>query len=454
MNFEQHSEAKQDQYTTELLEFIRIPSISALLHHADDVREAASWVAARLQQAEVENVKVMETGGHPVIYGDWLHAEGQPTVLIYGHFDVQPVDPLDLWIKPPFDPWIEDGKIFGRGASDSKGNLFATIAAVDTMLDCEGRLPVNVKFCFEGQEEIGSPQINDFLDREQDRFSCDLAVSSDGGQWSKDIPSLTMSLRGICGIQINLRGPFRDLHSGSYGGAVHNPIHALVDLLAGMHNPDGTVAVSGFYRDVNLLTESERKDTASIPFNEHDYMEELDVAAVFGEEGFSTRERVWHRPTLEINGIWGGFQQDGIKTVLPSMAHAKITCRLVPNQEPEDIRRLLKQHVESQVPAGVEAAVDFLTMNGRPYVIPQEHWGNSAAREVLVGLYGQTPYYVRTGGSIPICGDLLEHLGVYTVNFGFGLPDENSHSPNEFFRLASFRRSQSAYHLLLHKLSR
>lgn len=454
MNFEQHSEAKQDQYTTELLEFIRIPSISALLHHADDVREAASWVAARLQQAEVENVKVMETGGHPVIYGDWLHAEGQPTVLIYGHFDVQPVDPLDLWIKPPFDPWIEDGKIFGRGASDSKGNLFATIAAVDTMLDCEGRLPVNVKFCFEGQEEIGSPQINDFLDREQDRFSCDLAVSSDGGQWSKDIPSLTMSLRGICGIQINLRGPFRDLHSGSYGGAVHNPIHALVDLLAGMHNPDGTIAVSGFYRDVNLLTESERKDTASIPFNEHDYMEELDVAAVFGEAGFSTRERVWHRPTLEINGIWGGFQQDGIKTVLPSMAHAKITCRLVPNQEPEDIRRLLKQHVESQVPAGVEAAVDFLTMNGRPYVIPQEHWGNSAAREVLVGLYGQTPYYVRTGGSIPICGDLLEHLGVYTVNFGFGLPDENSHSPNEFFRLASFRRSQSAYHLLLHKLSR
>ncbi len=454
MNFEQHSEAKQDQYTTELLEFIRIPSISALLHHADDVREAASWVAARLQQAEVENVKVMETGGHPVIYGDWLHAEGQPTVLIYGHFDVQPVDPLDLWIKPPFDPWIEDGKVFGRGASDSKGNLFATIAAVDTMLDCEGRLPVNVKFCFEGQEEIGSPQINDFLDREQDRFSCDLAVSSDGGQWSKDIPSLTMSLRGICGIQINLRGPFRDLHSGSYGGAVHNPIHALVDLLAGMHNPDGTIAVSGFYRDVNLLTESERKDTASIPFNEHDYMEELDVAAVFGEAGFSTRERVWHRPTLEINGIWGGFQQDGIKTVLPSMAHAKITCRLVPNQEPEDIRRLLKQHVESQVPAGVEAAVDFLTMNGRPYVIPQEHWGNSAAREVLVGLYGQTPYYVRTGGSIPICGDLLEHLGVYTVNFGFGLPDENSHSPNEFFRLASFRRSQSAYHLLLHKLSR
>ena len=454
MNFEQRSEARQDQYTAELMEFVRIPSISALPHHAYDVRQAASWVAARLQKAEVENVQVMETGGHPVVYGDWLHAEGQPTVLIYGHFDVQPVDPLDLWIKPPFEPWNQDGKVYGRGASDSKGNLLATIAAIDTMLCSEGRLPVNVKFCFEGQEEIGSPQISDFLDREQDRFSCDLAVSSDGGQWSEDTPSLTMSLRGICGIQINLRGPSRDLHSGSYGGAVHNPIHALVDLLSGMHNPDGTVAVSGFYSEVNPPTESERNDTALIPFDELGYMEDLGIAAMFGEEGFTTRERIWHRPTLEINGIWGGFQQDGIKTVLPSMAHAKITCRLVPNQEPEGIRRLLMQHVESQVPAGVEASLDFLTMNGRPYVIPQEHWGNGAAREVLVELYGQNPYYVRTGGSIPICGDFLEHLGVYTVNLGFGLPDENSHSPNEFFRLSSFRRSQEAYHRLLHKLSR
>ncbi len=453
MNFEQRSEARQDQYTAELMEFVRIPSISALPHHADDVRQAASWVAARLQKAEVENVQVMETGGHPVVYGDWLHAEGQPTVLIYGHFDVQPVDPLDLWIKPPFEPWNQDGKVFGRGASDSKGNLLATIAAIDTMLCSEGRLPVNVKFCFEGQEEIGSPQISDFLDREQDRFSCDLAVSSDGGQWSEDTPSLTMSLRGICGIQINLRGPSRDLHSGSFGGAVHNPIHALVDLLSGMHNPDGAVAVSGFYGEVNPPTESERNDTALIPFNELGYMEDLGIAAMFGEEGFTTRERIWHRPTLEINGIWGGFQQDGIKTVLPSMAHAKITCRLVPNQDPEVIRRLLKRHVESHVPPGVEASVDFLTMNGRPYVIPQEHWGNAAAREVLVELYGQGPYYVRTGGSIPICGDILEHLGVYTVNLGFGLPDENSHSPNEFFRLASFERSQRAYHRLLHKLA-
>ena len=454
VKFEQHADARQEQYIAELLEFVRIPSVSALPRHADDVRQAAAWVAARLQQARFENIQIMETGGHPVVYGDWLHAGDQPTILIYGHFDVQPVDPLDLWLNPPFEPWIEEDKVFGRGASDNKGNMLAPIAALDSMLCTEGRLPVNVKFCFEGQEEIGSPQISDFLARESEVFRSDLAISSDGGQWSETMPSLTMALRGVCGIQINLRGPSRDLHSGSYGGAVHNPIHALADLLAGMHHPDGSIAIAGFYEDVTLPTAIERQDTARIPFDENDYMDDLGIAAVYGEEGYSTRERTWHRPTLEVNGVWGGFQQDGIKTVLPSMAHAKITCRLVPHQEPDSIRHLLKRHVERHVPAGVEASVDFLTMNGKPYVIPKEHWGNTAAHEVLVDLYGHTPYAVRTGGSIPICGALLEHLKVYTVNFGFGLPDEKVHSPNEFFRLASFRRSQTAYYRLLHRLSR
>lgn len=454
MKFEQHADAKQAQYTAEILEFVRIPSISALPQHADDVRRAAAWVAARLHQADFENVRVMETGGHPVVYGDWLHAGDQPTILVYGHFDVQPVDPLDLWIKPPFEPWIDQGKVFGRGASDSKGNLLAPIAALDGMLRTEGRLPVNVKFCFEGQEEIGSPQIDAFLAREQACFRSDLAVSSDGGQWSEDIPSLTMALRGICGIQINLRGPSRDLHSGSYGGAVHNPIHALADLLASMHHPDGSVAIAGFYEDVTPPTAEERRDTARIPFDANAYMDDLGIAAVYGEAGYSTRERTWHRPTLEVNGVWGGFQQDGIKTVLPSTAHAKITCRLVPHQEPDAVRQLLRRHVERHVPAGVEASVDFLTMYGKPYVVPKAHWGNAAAHAVLVELYGQAPYYVRSGGSIPICGAFLEHLKAYTVNFGFGLPDEKAHSPNEFFRLASFRRSQTAYHRLLHKLAR
>ncbi len=454
MSYEQHADAQQERYRADLLEFVRIPSISALPEHAGDVRRAAEWVVARLQQAGMEHVRVMETGGHPVVYGDWLHAGEQPVILIYGHFDVQPVDPLELWHQPPFTPWLDGNKVVARGASDSKGNMLAPMVALESMLQVEGKLPVNVKFCFEGQEEIGSPQISDFLAREKDCFASDLAISSDGGQWSEDTPSLTLSLRGVCGIQVNVRGPSRDLHSGSYGGAVHNPIHVLADLLAGMHKPDGSVAVAGFYDEVVPMTDTERSATAQVPFGEDEFRAELGIAAVYGEDGYSTRERTWHRPTLEINGIWGGFQQEGIKTVLPSMAHAKITCRLVAQQHPDSIRRRLQRHIEMHVPDSVDVDVEFLTMNGKPYVIPREHWGNEAACTVLTDLYGREPYFTRAGGSIPICGDFLEHLGVYTVNFGFGLPDEQAHSPNEFFRLSSFRRSQTAYYRLLHELAR
>ncbi len=454
MSFDQCADTKQAQYTEELREFVRIPSISALPEHAEDVRRAAEWVVARLEQAGMEHVQILETGGHPVVYGDWLHAGDQPTILIYGHFDVQPVDPLHLWTEPPFEPWIDGDRIVGRGASDSKGNMLAPIVALESIVRSEGRLPVNIKFCFEGQEEIGSPQINDFLAQEQTRFQSDLALSSDGGQWSEETPSLTVALRGVCGIQINVRGPSRDLHSGSYGGAVRNPIHVLTELLASMHGPDGMVAIPGFYDEVEPITAAEREDTAQIPYSEDDFKEELGISAVYGEMGYTTRERTWHRPTLEINGIWGGFQQEGIKTVLPSLAHAKITCRLVPRQHPETVRQLLQRYVQNHVPDGAEVTVEFLTMNGKPYVIPKEHWGNAAARKVLQELYGKPPYFTRSGGSIPICGAFLDHLGVYTVNFGFGLPDEQAHSPNEFFRLASFRRSQTAYYHLLQELAR
>lgn len=455
MGFEEHADAQQDRHVNDLLEFVRIPSISALPAHAADVRRAAEWVAARLQRAGIEHTRVMETGGHPVVYGDWLHAGAEsPVILIYGHLDVQPVDPLDLWTRPPFEPYVADDRVHGRGASDSKGNMLAPIAAVESMLAAEGGLPVNLKFCFEGQEEIGSPQINEFLAREKEVFASDLAVSSDGGQWSETEPSLSLALRGVCGVQITLRGPSRDLHSGSFGGAVHNPIHALTDLVAGMHRADGSVNVECFYDDVEPLTPEERQDTARVPFDEADYMDDLGIGTVYGEAGYSTRERTWHRPTLEVNGIWGGFQGEGIKTVLPSEAHAKITCRLVANQDPRRIRQLLDRHVQAHVPPGIEATVEYLTMNGKPYVMPADHWGNRAAVRVLTELYGQEPYYVRSGGSIPICGDFLERLGVYTVNMGFGLPDEKAHSPDEFFRLSSFRRSQTAYRLLLHELAR
>ena len=453
MEYQQYLDAHQDRFVEEYLEFLRFPSISALPQHAPDVRRAAEWVANRVTQAGLENAEVMQTGGHPVVYGDWLHAPGQPTVLIYGHLDVQPVDPLDLWDHPPFEPRLAGDRVSARGASDSKGNMFPTIVALEGLLQSEGRLPVNVKLCYEGQEEIGSPQISDFLARHKEKFACDVAVSSDGGQFDADQPSLTVALRGICAVQVDVTGPSRDLHSGSYGGAVCNPIHELAAMLAGLHDGDGSVAVSGFYDRVREATAEERAQTAAVPFSEEEFLTETGAPAVFGAPGYSTRERIWHRPTLEINGVWGGYQEAGIKTVLPSRAGAKITCRLVADQDPEEIRTLLIDHLTHATPAGVVVEVQRLSMDGKPYEIPSGNRFNRVAAEVLTEEYGKAPVYLRAGGSIPITGCFRDHLGVHTVNFGFGLKDELAHSPNEFFRLSSFRRSQRLYARLLRRMA-
>ena len=453
MEYQQYLAAHQDRFVEEYLEFLRFPSISALPAHAPDVRGAAEWVANRVTQAGLENAAVMETGGHPVVYGDWLHAPGQPTVLIYGHLDVQPVDPLDLWDHPPFEPRLADDRVSARGASDSKGNMFPTIVALEGLLQSEGRLPVNVKLCYEGQEEIGSPQISDFLARHKEKFACDIAVSSDGGQFDAEQPSLTVALRGICAVQVDITGPSRDLHSGSYGGAVRNPNHALAAMLAGLHNRDGSVAVPGFYDRVREATAEERAQTAAVPFSEEEFLTETGAPAVFGAPGYTTRERIWHRPTLEINGVWGGYQEAGIKTVLPSRAGAKITCRLVADQDPEEIRTLLIDHLTNAAPEGVVVEVQRLSMDGKPYEIPSGNRFNRIAAEVLTEEYGKAPVYLRAGGSIPITGCFRDHLGVHTVNFGFGLKDELAHSPNEFFRLSSFRRSQRLYARLLRRMA-
>lgn len=453
MEYQQYLDAHQDRFVEEYLEFLRFPSISALPEHAPDVRRAAEWVAHRVAQAGLENAEVMQTGGHPVVYGDWLHAPGQPTVLIYGHLDVQPVDPLDLWDHPPFEPRLADDRVSARGASDSKGNMFPTLVALEGLLQSEGRLPVNVKLCYEGQEEIGSPQISDFLARHKEKFACDIAVSSDGGQFDADQPSLTVALRGICAVQVDVTGPSRDLHSGSYGGAVRNPNHALAAILAGLHDRDGSVAVPGFYDRVREATAEERAQTAAVPFSEEEFLTETGAPAVFGAPGYTTRERIWHRPTLEINGVWGGYQEAGIKTVLPSRAGAKITCRLVADQDPEEIRTLLIDHLTNAAPEGVVVEVQRLSMDGKPYEIPSGNRFNRIAAEVLTEEYGKTPVYLRAGGSIPITGCFRDHLGVHTVNFGFGLKDELAHSPNEFFRLSSFRRSQRLYARLLRRMA-
>jgi acetylornithine deacetylase/succinyl-diaminopimelate desuccinylase-like protein len=441
------------QYLKELFEFLRIPSISSLPEHEDDVKRAAQWVANRLQAAGIEGVHILPTGGHPVVYGEWLHASGKPTILIYGHFDTQPVDPFEFWSQPPFEPVIKKGRVFARGASDDKGNMLIPILAIEAMLKSQGKLPLNVKFFFEGQEEIGSPQLPEFVDSQRDLLTCDLVVSADGGQWEEGQPALNLGLRGLCALQLDVKGAKHDVHSGTYGGTFLNPIHALLGLVNSMFSPEGKVRVEGFYDAVRRLSDQEHAQIAAVPYKDMDYKNELGVDDLFGEPGYTTYERAWVRPTLEVNGIWGGYQGEGIKTVIPSEAHAKISCRLVLDQRPEDIIQLITTHIETHVPPGVEATIHPIPSKAEPYFIPQDHPGNQAAREVHKKLFGKDPYYVRMGGSIPICGLMLKFLGAYTVNFAFGLKDENVHAPNEFFRLTSFKLGQKAYCMLLDQLS-
>ncbi|GAB4432515.1 MAG: dipeptidase [Chloroflexi bacterium OHK40] len=452
--WESYLEANQARFTDELLDFLRIPSISAIPAHAPDVQRAAEWVAARVTAAGLEHARILPTGGHPVVYADWLHAPGKPTVLIYGHFDVQPVDPVSLWTHPPFEPHIEDGRVYARGASDDKGNMLVPILAIEAMLKTSGALPVNVKVFFEGQEEIGSPQIGSFLPHHKELFACDMVLSADGGQYSETEPEILVALRGGCGVQIDVRAAKMDLHSGLYGGVVMNPIHALVMILNSMRSPDGVITVEGFYDDVRPLTPLDRERIAAVPYDVEAIKAELQIPATFSEAGYTPREASWARPTLEVNGIWGGFQDEGIKTVLPAEAHAKITCRLVADQDPERIVRALQAHVERNTPPGVTVTVTPLAFRAYPYMVPADEPGNAAVREVLLELYEKEPYHVRSGGSIPVCTLFQRELGAYTASFGFGLSDERQHSPDEFFRLASFRKGQTAYCKLLERLGR
>jgi len=449
-----HLEANLSLYLEELTAFLRIPSISSLPEHAADVNRAAEWVAERLKTAGIEAVQILPTAGHPVVYGQWLHAPDKPTIMIYGHFDTQPVDPLDLWTHPPFEPLIRDDRIYARGASDDKGNMLIPILAVEAMLQTRGSLPVNVKFFFEGQEEIGSPQMPDFISTQRDLLACDMVLSSDGGQWEETQPALNVGRRGLSALQIDLQGAAQDVHSGTYGGTFQNPIHALAQLITSMRSPQGKVLVEGFYDAVHELSDSERAQIAEIPYDETQYLGELGVDELYGEAGYSTYERAWVRPTLEVNGIWGGFQGEGIKTVIPSLAHAKITCRLVPHQEPDQIFELIAAHVAKHAPVGAKASVKKLAGSADPFQIPFDHPGNQAARVVLKKLYDKEPFIARTGGTIPVCGSFLKYLDAHLVNFAFGLEDENLHAPDEFFRLSSFKRGLNAYGMILEELGR
>ena len=450
LKWSDYLEKYKSQFTQELIDFVSIPSISAQDEHFDDVMNAGNWVVRRLVAAGISNARLLPTKTHPVVYADWLLAgEDKPTILIYGHFDVQPVDPLDSWESPPFQPEIRDNCIFGRGASDDKGNMLAPIIAIEAYLKANGSLPVNVKFFYEGQEEIGSPTLPEFIKENGSMLSADMIFSSDGGQWGKDQPSLVMGLKGLVGCELKVTAAGRDLHSGMHGGGVANPIHALSLIISSMKDKFGKITVDGFYDDVIDLTVEDRREIAKVPFDEDDYCKSVGAPEAFGEIGYTIPESRWARPTLELNGIWGGYQGKGTKTVLPSEASAKITCRLVADQKPAKIYELLKVHIESNVPKGVTVSVDQLPGNANPFLVPNGHNSSEIVRSVLQKLYSKKPFEIRVGGSIPVMSTLLEELGVHATMFAFGLDDEQIHAPNEFFRLESFEKAQKAYCLLL-----
>ena len=382
--------------------FLRIPSISALPEHADDCRAAAHWLVDALTAAGLEHAEAVETGGHPIVYADWLHAPDAPTVLVYGHYDVQPVDPLDLWTSPPFEPVVVGDRILARGAADDKGQVHAHVMAAGAVLATRGSFPINVKYVFEGEEESSSVHLDRWLEAERDKLAADVAIISDTGFFEGNLPAITLSLRGLMYAQIDVVGTAVDLHSGVYGGAVQNPANALAVIIAALKGPDGRIRVPGFYDDVVPLSEADRAALAALPFDEEAYQAHLGLPALVGEAGFTTLERRATRPTLDVNGIWGGFEGEGSKTIIPAHAHAKVSCRLVAAQDPDRIFEAFRAYVEEIAPPGVTTTVQHLG-GGLPSLTPMDHPATQAAARALEATFGQAPVYIREGGSIPVC---------------------------------------------------
>ncbi len=433
--------------------FLAIPSISAQPAHSQDVQRAAQWLAARFKQAGFLQAEVLPTAGHPVVLAEYCPYPDRPTVLFYGHYDVQPADNPERWNSPPFEPTVVDGRIVARGASDMKGQVMAFLLAAEALI-ATGNLNLNVKALIEGEEEISSPSLPAFIEKNRERLRCDMIINGDSGQLSETTPLLSLGARGICGLEFDLIGPSHDLHSGSWGGQVQNPLHAMAELIASLHNPDGSVAVKGFYDDVEPLSPELREWYKQIPWNEAEMKQKLGVPEFYGEAGYTPWERITGRPTLEVNGMWGGYMGPGGMTVIPSTAHAKITCRLVPHQDPEKIVALVRAHLEAHLPKGVRLEVRVKESGAPAFRMRADHPVAQVAREVLTELYGVPPVETMFGGSVPILSTLKQLLGHDPVSFGFGLEDELIHSPNEFFRLSSFEKGKQGYARLLMRLAR
>ncbi len=434
---EGHLVATKDARIESYLELLRIPSISALPEHAGDMRLAAEWIVSELTRIGFDNAEVCDTPWHPIVYADWLHAPGAPTVLVYCHYDVQPVDPIDLWDTAPFDPFVRDGRMIGRGSADDKGQLHMHLRAAESILAVRGRLPLNLRIVFEGEEESTSASLPGWLEANRHRLGADAVVISDTGFFVGNLPAITETLRGILYTQIDVVGAPTDLHSGGFGGAVENPANALARIIAELKDRDGHIRVPGFYDDVVELDAAARARFAALPFEDQQVLDLSGVPALQGEAGFTVPERLWARPTLDVNGLWGGFQGDGSKTIIPAHAHAKVSMRLVANQDPEQLFERFSAFVREVCPLGVTVTVSALGM-GRPVRTPLDHPVTVAAADAIEATFGRAPVFIGSGGSIPVAEMFDHQLGLPVVLMGFTNPDDHSHAPNESMVLANY----------------
>jgi acetylornithine deacetylase/succinyl-diaminopimelate desuccinylase-like protein len=429
----------EKRFLDELFELLRIPSISTLPEHNQDTARAAQFVASSLQRAGLEHVEVIQTANHPLVYADWLHAPGKPTVMCYGHYDVQPPDPLELWQSPPFEPTVRNGNIYARGSSDDKGQMYMHVKAVEALRAVnDGKLPVNVKFLIEGEEEVGGESIAEYVPTHKEKLKADVALVSDTELFADGVPTLCIGLRGLIYTEIEAQGPARDLHSGMFGGAAPNAVYGLVELLAKAKDADGRILIPGMYDGVEAPDKSEIESWKRLPFSESEFLKnEIGATALTGEPQQSVLSRIWARPTFEVHGIAGGFTGTGAKTVIPAKAVAKVSMRLVPNQKPEKIIAALKQWVRDNTPKGIQICVRILSANPAISVNPH-HRAIDTAAKALSDVMKNTTVFIRAGGSIPIVGEFAQHLGIPTVLMGFGLPDDGLHSPNERYRISNY----------------
>ncbi len=433
-------------YLEELKDYLKIKSISTLDEHKDDMQNCAKFVASKFESAGLENIKIFQTEKHPIVYADWLHQPNKPTVLIYGHYDVQPVDPIELWKSNPFEPVIINKKIYARGANDNKGQNFVHIKSVEAFMKTKGTLPVNVKFLFEGEEEVGSTSLTKFIKENKKLLKCDALLISDTSMFAPNTPTITYGLRGLLYMEIEVTAANRDLHSGSFGGAVANPINELAKIISKLHDKNGKVTIPNFYKDVLPISKEEKENFKKLKFSDKNFAKELNVKELYGEKGFSTLERLWVRPTLDCNGIIGGFTEKGAKTVLPAKATAKISMRLVPNQDPKKLAKYFENYVKSISPNWVKVEVKMLHY-GYPAMTSIDDPTIKAASNALKKAFKKDPVFTREGGSIPIIVDFMKQLKAPAILMGFGLDTDDIHSPNEHFRLENFEKGllSSAY---------